>query len=53
MRIPRKISPDRIIDSIIEIEYQSDQPYVLIVGALIKSLEGEYKEFLETLHPEY
>jgi uncharacterized protein (TIGR04255 family) len=42
MKIPKKISPDRIKDSIVEIRYSSNLPYEVIIGLLFQSLDESY-----------
>lgn len=49
MKLPIKISPDNIKDSIIEIKYESILPYEVMVGYIFESLDNSYKY---TNHPQ-
>ena len=42
MKIPKKISPDRIKDSIVEVRYTSKIPFEVAVGMFYKSLDDTY-----------
>lgn len=42
MKIPKKISPDRIKDSIVEIKYTSKLPFEVALGIFYKSLDDTY-----------
>lgn len=43
MEIPKKISPDNIKDSIIEIKYLSNTPFEILLGLIFKSIDDTYK----------
>ena len=42
MKIPKKISPDNIKDSIIEVRYTSKVPFEVAIGLFYKSLDDTY-----------
>lgn len=42
MKIPKKISPDRIKDAIVEIKYTSKIPFEIVVGLFFNSLDDSY-----------
>lgn len=42
MKIPKKISPDRIKDSIVEIRYNSSIPFEVAFGWFFKSIDDSY-----------
>lgn len=43
MKIPKKISPDRIKDSIVEIKYNSSFPFEVVIGILYNQFDESYK----------
>lgn len=43
MKLPLKISPDHIKESVIEIKYESNLPYEVLVGYIYNSLDDTYK----------
>jgi len=43
MKLPRKINPDRINDSIVEVKFTSNMPYEIYLGLIYKSLDNTYK----------
>lgn len=43
MKLPRKIDPDRIKDSIIEVRFTSSLPYEIYLGQVFNSLDETYK----------
>jgi uncharacterized protein (TIGR04255 family) len=43
MRLPTKINPDSIRDSIIEIKYSSSLPFEVMVGYIFNALDDTYK----------
>jgi len=42
MKIPKKISPDRIKNAIIEIRYTSKTPFEILLGLIYKALDNSY-----------
>lgn len=42
MKLPIKISPDHIKQSIVEISYESDIPYEILLGIIFQSLDKSY-----------
>ncbi|MCH7396506.1 TIGR04255 family protein [Belliella sp. DSM 107340] len=42
MKLPSKISPDRIKDSIIEVRYSSKLPFDILLGIFFESLDDDY-----------
>lgn len=42
MKIPKKITPDRIKDSIVEVRYNSKIPFEAIIGILYQSMVPQY-----------
>jgi uncharacterized protein (TIGR04255 family) len=42
MKIPKKITPDRIRDSIVELRYQSDLPFEVAIGMFYSALDDTY-----------
>lgn len=42
MKIPKKISPDRIKDAIVEVKYSSKIPFEVAIGLFYKSLDDTY-----------
>jgi uncharacterized protein (TIGR04255 family) len=42
MKLPKKISPDRIKDSIVEVRYAVDVPFEIAVGIFYQSLDDTY-----------
>lgn len=42
MQFPKKISPDRIKDSIVEVKYTSKLPFDILLGIFFKSLDDSY-----------
>ena len=42
MQLPKKISPDSILDATVEIRYTSSTPFILIVGLVFGSLDDSY-----------
>ena len=42
MKIPKKITPDRIRDSIVEVRYSSELPYELIIGMFFSALDNSF-----------
>lgn len=43
MKLPRKIDPDRIKDSIVEVKFTSQLPYEIYLGQIYQSLDESYK----------
>ncbi len=43
MKLPRKIDPDRIKDSIVEVKFTSQLPYEIYLGQIYQSLDETYK----------
>lgn len=43
MKIPKKITPDRIKDAIVEIRYKSELPFEVIPGYIFKALDDSYR----------
>lgn len=43
MKLPKKIEPDRIKDSIVEVRYTSKIPHEVALGFIYKSLDDTYK----------
>ena len=43
MKIPRKITPDRIRDSIVEIRYNTDIPFEALIGIFYQAVNGSFK----------
>lgn len=43
MKLPRKIDPDRIKDSIVEVKFTSHLPYEIYLGQIYQSLDETYK----------
>jgi hypothetical protein len=43
MKLPKKITPDRIKDAIVEVKYSSKYPFEVIVGLIFKALDDSYK----------
>ena len=42
MKLPKKISPDRIRDSIVEVRYNSKVPFEIALGMIFKALDNSY-----------
>lgn len=42
MKVPKKIYPDNIQDSFVEIKYTSDLPLVILIGIIYKALDDSY-----------
>lgn len=42
MKLPRKIDPDRIKDSIVEVKFTTDLPYEIYLGQFYQSLDNSY-----------
>lgn len=42
MELPKKINPDSIKEAIIEIKYQSDLPFEVLIGIFFNSLDNSY-----------
>jgi len=42
MNIPKKISPDRIKDAIVEVKYSTNIPFEVVIGMFYKSLDETY-----------
>ncbi|GAH21632.1 unnamed protein product [marine sediment metagenome] len=42
MKIPKKISPDRIKDAIVEVRYDTQLPYEVAIGMFYQSLDDTY-----------
>lgn len=43
MRLPKKIDPDRIKDSIVEVKFTSQLPYEIYLGQIYQSLDETFK----------
>jgi|AntDeeMinimDraft_5_1070356.scaffolds.fasta_scaffold07081_3 uncharacterized protein (TIGR04255 family) len=43
MNLPKKINPDRIKDAIIEIEYEADLPFEILLGLFFSELDDSFK----------
>jgi uncharacterized protein (TIGR04255 family) len=43
MKLPRKIDPDRIKDSIVEVKFTSNLPYEIYLGQVYQSLDDTFK----------
>lgn len=42
MNTPKKISPDRLKDTFVEIRYESKLPFEVVIGSIFHSLDGSY-----------
>lgn len=42
MKLPKKISPDRIKEAVVEIKYTSNVPFEVIIGLVFKALDDTY-----------
>lgn len=42
MKLPKKIEPDRIVDSIIEVKFTSDFPYEIYLGQIYQCIDNTY-----------
>lgn len=42
MQVPKKISPDRIVDSIVEIKYNTKAPFEVVIGMIFNALDSSY-----------
>lgn len=43
MKIPKKITPDRIRDSIVELRYRSEIPYEVLTGIFFQEIKDRFK----------
>lgn len=42
MQLPKKITPDNIVDGLVQIVYKSELPYDVLIGAIFNSLDDTY-----------
>lgn len=43
MQLPKKISPDNIKESVVEVKYQSNIPFEVLIGMFFNALDDSYK----------
>ena len=42
MRLPKKISPDSLVDAIIEVKYEANRPFEVLLGIFFEALDETY-----------